>query len=236
MRRILNYSIDDIKFESPCWIPPFVDKPIPALIVFPNLWGPNDYWDEMLEKYATLGYVVMIVDMYGCETRPKTHEEAMAVIGPLKSDRVPVRRRAMAALEVLQALPEVDSEKIVAAGYCFGGMCVLELARISAPVLGVVSLHGGLVSPLAVSEVGSIKPSVLVLHGAEDPSITDEHVVGFIKEMRAAEADWQLVHFGGQVHAFTDRKAQRPGQAVYDARTDARSWSMMVNFVNELLG
>lgn len=231
MLRTLTYSVDSLTCESPCWIPPFVEEPGPALIVFPNLWGPNPYWDDMLDKYASLGYVTMVVDMYGRDTRPQTHEEAFAVINPLKEDRETVRLRALAALEKLQSLEEVDPGRIVAVGYCFGGLCVLELARVSAPVLGVVSLHGTLGSPLAVSTPGAIKPSVLALHGAEDPSIQDPEVADFIAEMRAAEADWQLVHFGGQVHAFTDRMAKRPGVSFYDERTDQRSWGMLAQFL-----
>ncbi|MBC2607935.1 dienelactone hydrolase family protein [Pelagicoccus albus] len=236
MLRTITYSVGSITFESRCYIPPFSEKPGPALIVFPNLWGPNDYWDEMLEKYSTLGYVVMIVDMYGVDTRPETFDEAYEVIKPLKADREVTRQRATAALENLAALQEVDSSKVIATGYCFGGMCVLELARISAPVLGVVSLHGTLKSPLALGQGDTIKPSVLVLHGAEDPGIPDEEVAGFMAEMRAVDADWQLVHFGGQVHAFTDRKANRPGHAKYDALTDSRSWGMMVQFIAEKFG
>ncbi|MEM9159528.1 MAG: dienelactone hydrolase family protein [Verrucomicrobiota bacterium] len=234
MRSLVSYSHDGLEFECPCWIPPFTDSPKPALFVFPNLWGPNAYWEEMLEVYASLGYPVMVVDMYGKDTRPQTHPEAMEVIGALKQNRELVRKRALKALEEFTGLPEVDSERVAALGYCFGGMCVLELARISAPVLGVISMHGALDTPLPATGAGEVKPKVLVLHGSEDPSIPDSDVSDFIGEMRAAEADWQLVHFGGQVHAFTDLNANRPGQAEYHALTDQRSWKMFTNFLDEL--
>jgi dienelactone hydrolase len=232
MQKLLTHTVDGLACEHPYWVPPFLKGPAPALLVVPNLWGPNAYWDEMLEKFKRLGYPTMIVDMYGADTRPTTREEAFDVIGPLKNDRATVRRRMVAAFECLRAQPEVDSAKVFAFGYCFGGMCVLELARTGADVLGVTSLHGMLDSPDSVGK-GEISASVLALHGSEDPSVPDEQVAAFMSEMRAAEADWQLVHFGGQYHAFTDWHANRPGAAMYDALTDARSWKMLCNFIAE---
>lgn len=235
---MLSYSVDGLECESPFWVPPFteLDGPVPALFVAPNLWGPNAYWDQMIGKYAQLGYAVMIVDMYGKETRPQTHPDAFEVIKPLKADRVTVRRRAKAALECLAAQPEVDASKIAGVGYCFGGMVVLEMARAGFSVVGVTSLHGSLGTPMPATEPGEIAPSILALHGAEDPGIQDPEVAEFMAEMRAAKADWQLVHFGGQVHAFTDRVASRPGTAEYHALTDQRSWTMLKNFLAEKFG
>lgn len=207
---------------------------LPGVLIVPNLWGPNDYWTAHAEVIAGLGYHAMVADMYSIELRPKTHEEAYGVIGPFKQNRMLVRERMQKALSVFKEQPGVDARRVAAIGYCFGGMCVLEVARSGNDVCGVVSLHG-LLAADASGPLEAVKTKVLVLHGAEDPMVPDEQVAGFMKEMRAAKADWQLVHFGGAVHAFTDKNANRPGEALYDETVDKRSFLMMTNFLSEVL-
>jgi dienelactone hydrolase len=41
----------------------------------------------------------------------------------------------------------VDTEKLAAIGYCFGGMPALDLARSGAPLIDVVTFHGALGTP-----------------------------------------------------------------------------------------
>ena len=42
---------------------------------------------------------------------------------------------------------EVDENQVAAIGFCFGGLCVLDLARVGASLLGVVSFHGLFTAP-----------------------------------------------------------------------------------------
>ena len=60
----------------------------------------------------------------------------------LKEDRAALRRRMLHVLEVARGLDEVQSDKIVVAGYCFGGMCALDLARSGADIAAAASFHG----------------------------------------------------------------------------------------------
>jgi dienelactone hydrolase len=51
-----------------------------------------------------------------------------------------------------------------------------------------------------------------------------------------AGVDWQMVYYGGAVHAFTNPGAGSDPRlrAAYDARADARSWTAMRDFLQEL--
>jgi dienelactone hydrolase len=97
----------------------------------------------------------------------------------------------------------VDAGRIGAIGYCFGGRCVLELARSGAPVRAVVSFHGVL-STRQPAEPGAVRPTVAVYTGALDPYAPPDHVRAFDDEMRAAGADHHLTVFANGYHAFTD--------------------------------
>jgi dienelactone hydrolase len=231
----LHYSLDGQAYTGILATPPGASGPRPTIALFPNLMGPNAYWASVAEDLADWGYTTCIVDMYGSQVRPGTHPEAKAIINPLKADRAEVRRRLEAALSALRPHESVDPQKLIALGFCFGGMCALEAGRMGQTFAGIVSVHGTLDTPEPEATAGKLRCPVLALHGADDPAVPDEQVAGFIAEMRAAGADWQLVHFGGAVHAFTDPNANRPGEAEFHPLVNARAWKMMRQFFEERL-
>ncbi len=96
----------------------------------------------------------------------------------------------------------MDHNHIAAIGYCFGGTTVLELARSGAPVVGVVSFHGGLDSP-SPEDGKNIKGKVLVLHGANDPAVKAADIAAFQEELPNGNVDWQMIYYGDAVHSFT---------------------------------
>jgi len=128
---------------------------------------------------------------------------------------------------------EVDENQVAAIGFCFGGLCVLDLARISAPLLGVVSFHGLFTAP-GNTEGNVTSARVLALHGLDDPVATPDSVVALGKELSALGADWQVHGYGGTQHAFTNPAANDTERGtVYDAQADKRSWIAMKNFLAE---
>lgn len=207
----------------------------PGILVVHEWKGLNDYAKRRAEQLAALGYVAFAVDMYGDGIVAKDHEDAAKLSGAYRSDRAKTRERARAGYEVLKNNPLVDPEKMAAIGYCFGGMTVLEMARAGFDLKGVVSFHGGLDTPTP-AEPGAIKAKVLVLHGADDPHSGAESVARFEDEMRHSGADWQVVLFGGAVHAFTVPSAgsDKSTGVAYDESADKRSWGMMKQFFDEI--
>jgi dienelactone hydrolase len=61
---------------------------------------------------------------------------------PLMEDRRLLQDRLLQALAAAKAIGEVDENKIAAVGFCFGGLCALDLARTGADVQAVASFHG----------------------------------------------------------------------------------------------
>jgi dienelactone hydrolase len=209
----------------------------PGVLVVHQWMGLTDYEKVRAEQLADLGYVAFAADIYGKGVRPQTREEAGVQAGKFKSDRALLRARVKAGLDVLHASDLVDPARIAAIGYCFGGTAVLELARSGADIAGVVSFHGGLDAP-DPNDGKNIKAKVLVLHGADDPFNSAENVAAFQQEMRSGHVDWQMVYYGGAVHAFTQKAAGNdPSKgAAYNARADRRSWQAMRNFFAEIFG
>lgn len=206
----------------------------PAVLVIHEWWGHGPYARKRAEMLAHLGYIAFAVDMYGKGVFAKNHEEAGKLAGAQFGDRSLMRRRAMAGLEVLKKLPNVDINNIAAMGYCFGGAAVLELARMGADLKGVASFHGA----LATSQPATAKPKakILVLHGGDDQHV-NPMVPGFMDEMRKVGADWEMVTYGGALHGFTvaENGTDKSKGMAYDASADARSWARMKAFFEEVL-
>ena len=207
----------------------------PGILVFHDWMGLGSDSKRRADQLAALGYVAFAGDVYGKGVRPANGDEAGKLAGRYKSDRASMRTRGEAALQRLLADARVDPAKVVAIGYCFGGTEALELARDGASLAGVVTFHGGLSSPHP-EDGKKIKARVLVLHGGDDPHVKPDEVLAFEDEMRQAHVDWQLITYGGAVHAFTIQSAgDDPSKgAAYDAKADARSWSEMQRFFAEL--
>lgn len=209
----------------------------PGVLVVPDWMGLRDPYRAVADRLADMGYVAFAVDIYGTGVRPKNREEASALANKYKSDRALLRQRVLAGLERLKKNPHVDPNRIAAIGYCFGGTTVLELARSGAPLVGVVSFHGGLDS-LSPEDGKKIKAKVLVLHGADDPFVPAKDIAAFQDELRKGNVDWQMIYYGDAVHSFTQTGAgtdKSKGNA-YNEKAAKRSWEAMKQFFGEVFG
>lgn len=207
----------------------------PAVLVAHDWSGKNEFACKKAEKLAELGYAGFALDMYGKGKLGKTKEEKSALMSPLATNRQMLQDRILSAYESLKTLPHVDSNKIGAIGFCFGGLCVLDLARSGADIKGVISFHGLLNAPDGISDK-QIKAKMLVLHGYDDPMVTPDNVIQFGNEMTNAHVDWQLHMYGNTMHAFTNPEANDPEfGTVYNKIADMRSWVAMKDFFAEVL-
>lgn len=205
----------------------------PLVLVSHDWSGCNEFACKKAEKLAELGFVGFAIDMFGNGKVADTKEEKSKLIAPFMSDRAMLQKRILAGLEAAKKLPQVDTQKIAAIGFCFGGLCVLDLARSGADIKGVVSFHGLLNSPPMKSK--TIKAKILALHGHDDPMVTPDQVLNFEKEMTDAKVDWQVQVYGNTMHAFTNPVANDPGfGTVYNANAEKRSWIAMKNFFEEI--
>jgi dienelactone hydrolase len=230
--RVVDYKDGDVVLQGyAAWEDGFRDSR-PGILVVHEWMGHGAYARRRAEQLAKLGYTAFALDMYGKGVYAKDHDEAGKLAGAFFTDRAAMRKRALAGLEQLKKMPFVEQDKLGAIGYCFGGAAVLELARAGTDLKGVVSFHGALATPTPATETPKAK--ILVLHGADDPNVSPM-VPGFIEEMKASKADWQLVEYGGAVHSFTVPEAGTDTSkgAAYNKAADHRSWEAMRSFFEE---
>ena len=208
---------------------------IRPVVLIHHAWGGRDeFVANKAIKLAELGYLAFATDMYGKGIRGSSPDENSELMAPFMQDRAKLQKRLLAALSAVKLMPWADNNKIAAMGFCFGGLCALDLARTGVDILGVVSFHGLFVPPDNIPEP-KIKAKVLALHGHDDPMVPPEQVLALQSELSKAGADWQVHVYGGTMHAFTNPVANDPGfGTVYQPIADKRSWQTMQNFFEEI--
>ena len=235
--KVVEYRDGDVVLEGFLAWDDAVKGARPGVLIVHQWLGVTDNERMRAERLAALGYVAFAADLYGKGVRPASIEEAASLSGRWKAERARLRVRVAAGLAELKRQPLVDSRRVAAIGYCFGGTAALELARSGAEIAGVVTFHGVLDSPNP-ADGRNIRGKVLVLHGADDPFVPAADIAAFQQELRQAGVDWQMVYYSGAVHSFTQKEAGSDSSrgAAYNERADRRSWQAMREFFAELFG
>ncbi len=204
-------------------------------VLISHAWsGRGEFEENKAEMLAELGYVGFALDLYGKGVQGSNPEQNQALMQPLLDDRVALQRRMQLALEVCRRQKEVDGERVAAMGFCFGGLCVLDLARTGADILGAASFHGLFSSPGNTGD-NKISAKVLVMHGWDDPMATPDQVLSLADELSTMGADWQIHAYGNTQHAFSNPAADDPDMGtVYNADADRRSWQSLQLFLAEI--
>ena len=232
--KLINYHDDDVELQGHMAWDDAIEGERPGVMVCHAWAGRSDFENGKAEALAKLGYVGFSLDLYGKGVLGNSIEENSALMQPFLDDRIMLQNRLKIALEVLKNFEEVDANRVASIGFCFGGLCVLDLARIVADLNGVVSFHGLLGSP-GNTTGNKIKAKVLVLHGWDDPMATPDHVVSLAEELTIMGADWQIHGYGNTMHAFTKPEANDLDfGTVYQSDADQRSWNSMQYFLSEL--
>jgi dienelactone hydrolase len=208
----------------------------PTVILIPTVMGVTDLEIGFGKQLVELGYNALVADLFGKEFHGAPRDVCFGEMARLRKDRGALRRRLQHVLELARGLDEVPDDRIVVAGYCFGGQCALDLARSGADIAAAVSFHGLFDAPDLPKE--KISAKVAAFHGWDDPMVPPEMVVALGNELTQAGADWQIHAYGHVGHGFTNPNAselQIDGVA-YNALAAERSWTSFVNLLEEVFG
>lgn len=232
--RAIDYQHGGVRMRGVAFVPSHPEGKLPGVLVAHDWRGRHQFSIDQARGIAERGYVALAIDMYGDAKVGTNLQENVALATPFYKDRGLMMARGNAALTALKEIPEVDASRTAAVGFCFGGMCVLDLARSGADVRAVVSMHGVFAAPPA-ELCKPIRAKVMVLHGFKDPMATPEQLVALGHELTGLGADWQAHAYGNASHAFTNPSANDPSRGtMYDATTSDRAFRSMYGLFDEV--
>lgn len=211
---------------------------VPGVLVVHEWWGHDDYARSRAVQLAELGYVGMALDMYGDGKKACHPTDAGTFMKESIAKFDAASDRFLKAIETIKKNEHCDPNRIAAIGYCYGGMIVINMAKLGHDLKGVISFHGVLSAPVK-AEKGKCKAKVLVCNGEDDPMVTKENIDDFKKEMEDAGIDYKFVNYPGATHGFSNPEATARGKEfnmpiAYHEETDKKSWAEAVQFFKEV--
>ena len=232
----LNYQIDETEYFNYVYYDDSNNEKRPGIIVVDEWWGLTDYGKRRARALANLGYISMVVDMYGNGKTVEDPQSAGELASVFYKNPSRAKKQVDVAIEHLKKYSQTDHSKIGAIGYCFGGFVVLNAAKLGSDLKGVVSIHGGLAG--AEPDKNRMKAKVLVCHGADDP-FENPNVENFKNEMEEAGADYRFIVYPCATHAFSNPNATAKGEKYnmpikYNEEADNSSWNEMKEFFEKI--
>jgi dienelactone hydrolase len=220
----VTYSVNGVEYQG-YLASPAADAPLVLII---HDWdGLTDYEVKRADMLAELGYNAFAADLFGAGVRPKALEDRKRLTGELYQDRHKMRVLLDAGLAAARD-NGITSSKVVAAGYCFGGAAVLEMARSGSDLLAFVSFHGGLTTPEG-QNYGKTTGQILILHGTADESVSMQDFANLAQELEKQKIRHEMISYSGAPHAFTVFGSDR-----YREDADRKSWQRFTGFLAEM--
>jgi dienelactone hydrolase len=210
----------------------------PGVLIVHEWWGHNKHARDKAAMLAKEGYVAFAVDMYGNGQTADHPDDAGKFSSAVAGNMPLAKARFEAAMDTLKAQENVESDKLAAMGYCFGGGVVLNMARMGVELRGVSSFHGSIATK-SPAKKGDIKTRVRVFNGAADPFVKSEQIAALKKEMKNAGVDFEFVNYPGVKHSFTNPAADATGKKFglpleYNIEADKDSWQKNLEFFKEI--
>ena len=230
----IDYHHGDVALQGYFAVDDDSSTPKPLVLIGHQWAGHDEFVQQHADRMAQQGYAAFAWDVYGKGVLGSSPEENEKLMTPFVQDRQLLQDRLMAALDTAKELPGVDTTRIAAFGFCFGGLCALDLARAGLPLQGVASFHA-LLMPNGL-EQKEIRARTLLMHGAEDPLAPDDAFLDWKKEFTAAGADWEARVYGHAKHAFAVPGAKNDDIGLeHQATAEQRSTAALDAFLAEVL-
>lgn len=223
----VTYKIEGKSYTAYYALPSVISSRTKTVLIVHEWWGLNEYPKQRALKLAQEGNIGFCIDMYGTGIIADNPEDAKKLSTPFYQDSKMAFNRFMAGYNQAIKIKGVDTSKMAAIGYCFGGAMVLNAAKMGAPIDLAVSFHGGLAGiPV---EKNKLTAAVLVCHGAADKFISTEEIATFKQQMKENEKDLTFIEYPNATHAFSNPKATETGQKFgmpieYNEVADIKSW------------
>jgi carboxymethylenebutenolidase len=186
----------------------------PAVVVIQEWWGLVEHIQDVVDRFASEGFVALAPDLYHGKTT-KSPDEAGRLLMELDAERA-VREISAAGAYLLQ-LPECSSSKYGVVGFCMGGALAQYAATKDADHVGaVVSFYGGFKQ--VVPEWEKLQAAALFIYGEKDKGVPAENGRQLEAKLESLGKKSEVVIYPDADHAFfNDTRPNYKPEAAADA-------------------
>lgn len=245
------------------------DNSVPGIVLFHTGAGPQDIFlrwkaDSLVNQFDTFGNkgcVVLIADILGDnigwpwgDGQVQYNELRRRLVTPNETDgtRELLAGRVRASIDALTSQPGVDSSRIGALGYCFGGQPLLELAKMRMTGIRVMAtfhcMFDGLRNyPIECGRIGRENISsndddkndcrVIICTGGDDPFVPAQDVEAATQVFQNLGYKTRVMKFEGTRHGFSnpghDSNPNRVAFA-YNEIADSESWTATLLLLKDM--
>ncbi|MYU23003.1 dienelactone hydrolase family protein [Streptomyces sp. SID8352] len=223
-------------------------RPRPAVLLWPDAFGPRPSLDAMADRLAGAGYTVLVPNALYRSGRapvvelpgfidPAARPDLLGRLRPAMRALTPEMavRDAGAHLRWLAECPVAAGDRVAVVGYCMGAALALRTAgAFPRRVAAVAGFHGG---NLATDEpdsphlaVRDLTAEVYFGHADEDPSLPPEQRERLAAALAAARVPHHCEVYAGARHGFTQADT-----AAYDEAAAERHWAALLGLLGRTL-
>jgi carboxymethylenebutenolidase len=203
---------------------------LPAVIMIHENKGLNDNIKNMANLLARNGYVVLAVDLFNGEVTTDRNRSS-ELTQQVRDNQDIATANLKSAVKYAASLPNVNADKIVSLGWCFGGAQSLQLALNSQdhPLAATIIYYGRLITDKAI--LSNIKWPVLGIFGDQDSSIPVDTVKAFELALNSSGIPNEIYIYKGVGHAFAN-----PSGENYAPKETQDAWQKTLSFLKKHAG
>ena len=200
---------------------------LPAVIMIHENKGLNDNIKNMANLLARNGYVVLAVDLFNGEVTTDRNRSSVLTQQVRDNQGIAIAN-LKSAVKYAASLPNVNADKIVSLGWCFGGAQSLQLALNSQdhPLAATIIYYGRLLTDKAI--LSDIKWPVLGIFGDQDSSIPVDTVKAFESALNSDGITNEIYIYKGVGHAFAN-----PSGENYAPKETQDAWQKTLSFLEK---
>ena len=217
--------------------------PFPVVLFYMDAPGKREELHDMARRLASVGYVVLVPNLYYRRTRDfwlkERTEPAMAHMFSLMAtlDRATTECDTQAMLRFVDAQPAADATRVGAVGYCMSGPFVMwAAAAFPDRIACIASIHGANMatdkpdSPHRVA--GKIRCESYFACAEIDKWAPPADIQKLQSALEAAGTRHRIEWYPGVEHGFVF--PQRAG--IYDRAAAERHWERLFSLFGRALG
>jgi len=201
------------------------DGPHPGVVVIHEAYGLSENIKEITRRFADNGYAALAVDLFTDRNRTICMARYMTgmLIGSVERAGISDLR---AGLTHLAAMPEVDSQRIGAIGFCMGGGFALAWACTDDRLKAIAPFYAANPRP-----IDAVKRACPVVGSYPEKDFTARAGRALDEALERYGIDHDIQIYPGSRHSFFNDRGRAYNKAAADD-----SWARVMRFFGEHLG